>query len=86
MDGDRLRLAARTGFIGKAHRWLNIAGLGDFNGDGWVDVLLTAVGGNRLFRNQGGKFTDVTPEAGVAGPRGKWSTAATWADVDNDGD
>ncbi|MBN9693998.1 MAG: CRTAC1 family protein [Verrucomicrobia bacterium] len=59
---------------------------GDFDNDGWVDVLLTAVGGNRLFRNQGGKFTDVTAEAGVAGPRGKWSTAATWADVDNDGD
>lgn len=60
---------------------------GDFDNDGWVDVLLTGVGGNRLFRNLGnGTFADVTEEAGIAGPVGKWSTAAAWVDADNDGD
>jgi len=34
----------------------------------------------------GGKFADVTREAGWVGFPGKWSTAAAWIDVDNDGD
>lgn len=63
------------------------AACGDFDNDGAVDVLLTGLGGNRLFRNLGqGRFEDVTAKAGVAGPSGAWSTAAAWVDVDNDGD
>lgn len=63
------------------------AACGDFDNDGAVDLLLTGVGGNRLFRNLGGgRFEDVTKTAGVAGPPGAWSTAAAWVDVDNDGD
>lgn len=60
---------------------------GDFDNDGAVDVLLTGVGGNRLFRNRGGgHFEDVTAAAGLGGAPGDWSTAAAWVDVDNDGD
>lgn len=60
---------------------------GDFDGDGWVDVFITAVGPNRLFRNLGqGKFTDVTAAAGVAGAPEQWSTSAAWLDYDHDGD
>ncbi len=60
---------------------------GDFDGDGKVDVFLTAVGGNHLFRNLGGgKFAEVTGEAGVGGTGMEWSTAAAWIDIDNDGD
>lgn len=63
------------------------AAVGDFDNDGRADVLLTGVGGSRLFRNLGGgKFEDVTRTAGIAGPPGKWSTAAAWVDLDNDGD
>ena len=59
---------------------------GDFDNDGNVDVFVTAVGGNKLFRNAGdGKFTDVTALAGVAGDASDWSTAATFFDYDNDG-
>src|SRR5437667_2175571 len=29
--------------------------VGDFDNDGWPDLFVTAVGGNRLFRNLGGK-------------------------------
>ncbi|HAV62717.1 MAG TPA: CRTAC1 family protein [Verrucomicrobiales bacterium] len=62
------------------------AACGDFDNDGLVDVLLTCVGENRLFRNLGnGKFADVTTKAGVAGDAGDWSTAATFLDFDNDG-
>lgn len=61
--------------------------VGDFDNDGRVDVFVTAVGANRLFHNLGGgKFADVTASAGVGGDPNQWSTAATWLDIDNDGD
>ena len=60
---------------------------GDFDGDGFVDVFVTAVGGNRLFRNLGGeRFVDVTAAAGVAGSPDAWSTGAAFVDIDADGD
>lgn len=63
------------------------AAVGDFDGDGLVDVFVTAVGKNWLFRNRGeGKFEDVTKAAGVAGESDRWSTSAGWFDYDNDSD
>lgn len=60
---------------------------GDFDNDGWVDLYFTGVGTNRLYRNAGtGQFVDVTRESGLGGAPGRWSTAAAWVDVDNDGD
>ena len=60
---------------------------GDYDGDGLVDVFLSAVGSNRLFRNTGaGKFEDVTAATGVAGDAGRWSSSCGWFDCDNDGD
>ncbi len=60
---------------------------GDFDNDGLVDVFITAVGKNHLFKNLGnGKFKEITAEAGVAGDEKEWSTCATWFDFDNDGD
>nr|VFJ63241.1 MAG: Repeat domain-containing protein [Candidatus Kentron sp. DK] len=60
--------------------------VGDIDNDGWVDVFLSAVGGNRLFRNEQGTFRDVTQTAGVAGAPGEWSTGGAFIDYDNDGD
>jgi enediyne biosynthesis protein E4 len=60
---------------------------GDFDNDGLVDVFITAVGENKLFKNLGkGKFQDVTLQAGVGGSAADWSTCAAWFDLDNDGD
>ena len=60
---------------------------GDYDNDGYPDVVITAVGGVRLFRNLGdGKFQDATREAGVGGLVTEWSTAAAWFDCYNDGD
>ena len=43
--------------------------VGDYDNDGNVDIYITAVGSNHLFRNLGnGKFADVTAKAGVADP------------------
>ncbi|HEV2947346.1 MAG TPA: CRTAC1 family protein [Gemmataceae bacterium] len=53
--------------------------VGDYDNDGFPDVFVTGIGGNRLFRNvsdgKGGRrFVDVTTEAGVGGPGGwPWS-------------
>jgi hypothetical protein len=51
-----------------------------------VDLFLTALGSNRLFANDGGRFRDVTDRAGVAGDPETWSTSAGFLDYDNDGD
>jgi enediyne biosynthesis protein E4 len=59
--------------------------VGDFDNDGWLDLFVTAVGKNMLFRNEQGKFVDVTATAGVAGAEADWSTGATFFDYDNDG-
>ncbi len=60
---------------------------GDYDGDGRVDLFVTAVGANRLYRNEGeGRFRDVTASAGVAGDDDRWSTSAAFLDYDRDGD
>ena len=57
---------------------------GDVDNDGRIDLYRTALGPNRLFRNNGdGTFTDVTGQAGVGDPR--WSVSASFADLDGDG-
>jgi hypothetical protein len=61
--------------------------IGDYDGDGFVDVFISALGPNRLFRNAAGKsFVDVTADSGVAGGDDAWSTSCGWFDYDNDGD
>jgi enediyne biosynthesis protein E4 len=62
------------------------AAAADFDNDGWVDLFVTAVGTNHLFRNTGGRFVDVTAAAGVGGRADQWSTCAAWFDYDRDGD
>lgn len=62
------------------------AAVGDYDNDGNVDVFVTAVGRNRLFRNLGGRFEDVTDRSGLAPDPTAWSTCSTFVDVDNDGD
>lgn len=60
--------------------------IGDYDNNGYVDIFVTAVGSNRLLRNDGGKFTDVTDEMKVGGADDEWSTGCAWLDFDNDGD
>jgi hypothetical protein len=58
--------------------------IGDYDNDGNVDIYITSVGPNHLFRNLGnGKFADVTGKAGVGDPG--FSTSAAWFDYDKDG-
>jgi len=58
--------------------------VGDYDNDGYPDILVTAYGRCILYHNNGnGTFTDVTDKAGVAAPG--WTTSAVWFDYDNDG-
>jgi enediyne biosynthesis protein E4 len=59
--------------------------VGDYNNDGFPDILITCVGQNRLFKNTGrGTFIDVTNASGL-GKRQAFSTSALWFDYDRDG-
>jgi hypothetical protein len=58
----------------------------DVDGDGLYDIyFVNQVSGNELWKNLGGgKFKNITREAGV-GLQGRISVAASFADIDNDG-
>jgi len=59
--------------------------VGDYNNDGFPDILITCVGQNRLLKNNGkGTFLDVTNASGL-GKRQAFSTSALWFDYDRDG-
>ncbi len=60
--------------------------VGDYDGDGRLDLYVTALGANILYRNSGdGRFEDVTASAGVAGGAAEWSTSTGFLDYDLDG-
>ena len=77
-----------SGLGGVALYGMGVA-VGDVDGDARPDLLVTAVGENRLLRNVGegggGRFVEM-PRAGVEGDRGDWHTCATFFDLDRDGD
>jgi len=59
--------------------------VGDYNNDGWPDLLVTCFGGVVLYRNNGNNtFTDVTTDAGLSGDH-LWATGAAFGDYDRDG-
>ena len=62
--------------------WGSGATVADVDNDGFVDVLITALGPDRLYRNNGdGTFTEWS--AAIEGA--DWSTSATFTDWDGDG-
>lgn len=59
--------------------------VGDYDNDGDSDLFLSAVGKNRLLRNDDATFVDVTDQAGVGGDENTWGTSCGFLDFDNDG-
>jgi len=71
--------------LGGLEGWYMGAAWGDFDGDGHEDLVVSAYGGLRLFRNRGdGTFEDVSKASGVGGPTG-FFTGVVWGDADGDG-
>jgi hypothetical protein len=62
--------------------------IGDVDGDGLIDLLVTDLRYGALYRNRGdGTFEDITERSGVAAAfRGKGQWGAALFDYDNDGD
>ena len=59
--------------------------VGDYDNDGFPDLLVLGYGRSILYHNRGdGTFADVTARAGVENT-GRWASSAAWFDYDNDG-
>ena len=56
---------------------------GDYDNDGDMDLFVPQRGQSQLYRNESGRFIEVTESAGIIG--GDYSVAAAWGDVNNDG-
>lgn len=85
-DGTFRDVTEKAGVSGEGYSMA--VAVGDYDNDGWSDLLVAGVNRNILYRNNGnGTFTDVTRKAGVAGdsPRKLWSISAGWFDYNNDG-
>jgi hypothetical protein len=81
-DGTFTDVTEQAG-VGGEYFGMGVA-VGDYDNDGWPDMLVTAYGRCILYRNNhDGTFTDVTAHAGVASTG--WTTSAVWFDYDNDG-
>ena len=93
LDVDEFYLGSNSGFVA-AHEWipdnqatLSVGGVaGDYDGDGDFDLLVAhAEASDRLLRNDGSYFTDVSASAGLT-EQAYDTSGATFGDVDLDGD
>ncbi len=95
-DGTFTDRAATWG-VAQAHAGNGVAAA-DYDGDGDIDLYMTSyglsannlgqAGKNRLYRNDGGVFTQVAADAGVAFTTmtGSAGDGIAWGDIDLDGD
>jgi len=67
------------------HGWGQGACAGDYDNDGFEDLFVTYYGLNRLYRNERGRFRDVTGPAGLTQDRLRWNTGCAFLDYDRDG-
>ncbi|MEO8127959.1 MAG: CRTAC1 family protein, partial [Bryobacteraceae bacterium] len=65
--------------------WATGANAADFNNDGFTDLLITTIGVDLLFKNNGnGTFSEIGKAAGIS-RQVRWHTGSAFGDYDNDG-
>jgi len=83
-DGTFADVTARSGLMHSG--WGQGGCVGDFDNDGYLDLMVTYWGRNALYRNnRDGTFTDVTAKAGLKTNPNEWSTGCSFVDYDRDG-
>ncbi len=83
-NGTFTEMAAKAGLADVDGVSVGVA-CADYDNDGFCDLLVTRLGGLRLFHNNGnGTFTDVT-ETAIPAPDGGHPSSAAWGDFDGDG-
>ncbi|MSR58487.1 MAG: VCBS repeat-containing protein, partial [Planctomycetaceae bacterium] len=83
--GDRSFLdVTRLAGVDLAPHYSHGTAVGDYDNDGFPDLLVTGYGGLQLYRNQGdGTFEEAAREAALNDPL--WSSSAAWGDLNGDG-
>ncbi len=82
LDGSRFEDVTTAAGLSVSLQGMGVT-VGDYDNDGFDDLCITAVGGNRLFHNErGNRFVDVTKSSGVEGAG--WSTSAAWLNYNGD--
>jgi enediyne biosynthesis protein E4 len=83
-NGHFKNLAVQAGL--KQEGWAQGVCAGDFDNDGWSDLLVTHYGHNVLYRNRGsGTFEDVTEKAKLPTTGTRYGSGCSFVDYDRDG-
>lgn len=85
--------SVRTGLLNLTRRWSGWGcGFADLDNDGWLDLFVAGGGldmadaeSNRIYRNRGGHFEDVSALAGSDFARAAMHRGVVFADFDRDG-
>lgn len=76
--------AADVAHVDRSDRFTHGCAVGDYNNDGFPDVVVTGYGGLQLFLNLGdGTFDSAEDAAQLVDA--SWSSSAAWGDLDGDG-
>ena len=83
-DGTFTDVTTQAGL--RAVGWASAVCAGDYDNDGFLDLLITYFGANVLYRNRGdGTFEDVTRRAGLPAEGTRWGSGCAFLDYDRDG-
>jgi enediyne biosynthesis protein E4 len=84
LTGERFEEVAAVARVAEPHTYTQGCCIGDYDGDGFGDVLVTGYAGLQLLRNCGdGTFEEVARQAGLTDPL--WSSSAAYGDFNGDG-